>query len=121
MDTQQTEVTDMFGAKVSADLVICPECQNDGFHLFVIGTNHNHLQCSACGKSFCQGGCAELFVPEGWTREQTLSAQRCCARHEVSYNWRDWTNYGDYIGLMFFKGTSHALFIGIEKDGYTHT
>jgi len=73
MDFLDTTVTDNSGHVVPAKVILCPTCGGDQFHLFVIGTGHNHLQCAnpACNESFCQGGCespdAPLFDGETWS------------------------------------------------------
>jgi hypothetical protein len=58
-----------------------------------------------------------VFIPEGWTVEQTKSAIRVSQNQNVPFDWHKWKNFGDYIGLTFPGG----MFIGIEKDGYAHT
>jgi len=112
-------VTDKFGEVLPAELIICPECGGDRFNLYVLGASHDHLQCCLCGRSFCQGGCDELVVPEGWTRAQTLAVQRTCARFKIPYRPSEWNQYdnGQYLG----RPNTCGMFVGIEKDGYTHT
>lgn len=56
MNTSPITVTDGKGGKKPALLVTCPECGEDLFNILVID-GHNHLQCSECNTSFCQGGC----------------------------------------------------------------
>jgi|SRR6516165_4817944 hypothetical protein len=61
------------------------------------------------------------FIPEGWTKEQTQSAIRVCKNYGEPFSHTLWTNYGEYIGKGFHKGTPDYIFIGIEKDGYAHS
>jgi hypothetical protein len=42
------------GSMVIAETIICEECDGDTFHIFII-KGHNHLQCVACGVTFCGG------------------------------------------------------------------
>lgn len=57
MNTRRDVVTDKDGKKHSADIVVC-KCGNETFHLFVIAEKHQHVQCTSCGVSFCDGSCA---------------------------------------------------------------
>jgi hypothetical protein len=119
METKDVKVTDKFGEEIPAELIICPECRGEEFNIYTIGANHNHLQCTACGRSFCQGGCDEVFIPKGWTRAQALAAQRLCARYQIPFRHSEWLQFdnGSYIG----RPNTCGMFVGIEKDGYTHT
>lgn len=61
MNLKPTEVTDPEGNPVEAYIATCPEnvCNNDTFRIFVIH-GQNHLMCTKCNTSFCQGGnCSE--------------------------------------------------------------
>jgi hypothetical protein len=61
MTTKEVSVVDNRGIMVTALLMICDNCGGESFHIFVVPTpetkGHNHLQCTGCGESFCQGGC----------------------------------------------------------------
>jgi formate dehydrogenase maturation protein FdhE len=56
------EARDGSGEKTEALLAICPECEGESFSIIVIN-GHNHLQCSLCETTFCQGGgqCGDVF------------------------------------------------------------
>lgn len=45
------------GLKVMGQLCICP-CDCDTFIIYMIGT-HQHIQCTACDASYCDGKCKE--------------------------------------------------------------
>lgn len=57
MKTKPVTVTDMHGNDVPATLLLCSECSNGTFAIFVIGESHQHLQCLQCEESFCDGSC----------------------------------------------------------------
>lgn len=45
---------------VEGDLVVCPECSGEAFHVYRIGARgHLHLQCVICDVSYCDGSCSE--------------------------------------------------------------
>ena len=56
MDTEPITVQDNKGNSVLAFKATCPDCGNDQFMILIIN-GHNHLQCTDCNVSFCQGGC----------------------------------------------------------------
>jgi hypothetical protein len=60
MNVKQVTVTDFTGKEVPAELIICPECGGEAFHLYVIADKHNHMQCTSCDRCFCQGGCEKV-------------------------------------------------------------
>ena len=41
---------------VPAQMAICDQCNGNTFLNLVIN-GHNHLECTSCGTSYCQGGC----------------------------------------------------------------
>lgn len=60
-------------------------------------------------------------VPEWMTPDQAESVERLFARSSDGSNtlvefFARVENYGDYCGLLWC-----GMFIGIEKDGYTHS
>jgi hypothetical protein len=57
MNTRKATIRDgINGQMVSAELLLCPECDNDTFILYSPeGVNHLHLQCVVCATSFCDG------------------------------------------------------------------
>jgi transposase-like protein len=57
METRDTVVTDQAGMAVLAKVVACPKCGNDAFNIFIVGEKHQHLQCTKCQESFCDGSC----------------------------------------------------------------
>jgi hypothetical protein len=60
MKTRKAMIRDgINGALVSADLLICPECEGDTFFMyFPSKIGHVHMQCVTCSTSFCDG-CTE--------------------------------------------------------------
>lgn len=47
------------GEKVSARLLICPDCTGEPFLVYIpAGMDHAHFQCVNCGTTFCDG-CTE--------------------------------------------------------------
>lgn len=57
MKTEVTAVTDKTGKLVPALLIRCPSCESSLFTIFIIGKNHQHLQCDYCSESFCDESC----------------------------------------------------------------
>ena len=57
MTTLQVRIESNRGP-VIGQKAICDYCSNDEFFILII-FGHNHLQCTSCGRSFCQmgGGC----------------------------------------------------------------
>lgn len=45
------------GGTVRAEVIICPKCKSDTFHVYVLEGGHNHLQCTECDESYCDGKC----------------------------------------------------------------
>lgn len=41
---------------IPAQMVVCEQCSQSTFRIFVIN-GHNHLECTTCGTSYCQGDC----------------------------------------------------------------
>lgn len=41
--------------EVPGQVIVCDQCDNDAFAIFFV-EEHNHLQCTACGTSYCQSG-----------------------------------------------------------------
>jgi len=58
MNTKDVSVTDIGGRTVPALLIVCPKCSNSTFQIFAIG-KHQHLQCTQCDESFCDGSCSK--------------------------------------------------------------
>jgi hypothetical protein len=54
MKTRLDFVTNDIGGMIMAEVIICAECDNDSFHIFNV-KGHSHLQCVACGETFCGG------------------------------------------------------------------
>lgn len=46
------------GAEVKAHVILCPECGSDSFHFFVLEGGHDHMQCTKCDETYCDGSCA---------------------------------------------------------------
>lgn len=46
------------GEKVPAKLCTCPNCQGEEWIVYLV-RDHPHLQCVACGETFCQGDCRQ--------------------------------------------------------------
>jgi hypothetical protein len=40
------------GTMVDAQLVICPECEGEGFTIYFLD-EHQHIQCLSCNTTFC--------------------------------------------------------------------
>lgn len=59
--TKRIEITEgVTGRKLPATLAACPECDGDLWLMyFPEDVDHCHFQCSTCGASFCDGGCAK--------------------------------------------------------------
>ncbi len=54
MKTREIEVVSRSdGDKVPATLLLCGECSGEEFLVYVID-DHPHLQCVACGETYCQ-------------------------------------------------------------------
>lgn len=60
MKFKEVNVSDLRGLRVAGRLIVCDACESETFHVFVI-SEHSHLQCTGCGKSFCDGKCADLL------------------------------------------------------------
>lgn len=45
------------GMKVTAQLTVCPECNETEFLVIIIGKDHVHLQCVHCDEMFCDNSC----------------------------------------------------------------
>ena len=58
MKTEHSNVTDLAGRVVPADVVVCERCSGMAFFCFMIRGQHQHIQCIACGESYCDGTCA---------------------------------------------------------------
>jgi hypothetical protein len=56
-------VTDRFGVQRIATLMTCEDCGAAEFLIYqIMGQSHHHLQCVACGTSYCLGG--ECHLPD---------------------------------------------------------
>lgn len=48
------------GPGVEAPLLLCEQCENDSFYIFLVHVSnlehHPHLECTNCGLTFCQVG-----------------------------------------------------------------
>ena len=64
METRAATVTDQRGIVVEADVIICPTCGNDTFHIYLVKGRHQHLQCVSCADSFCDGSCGSIAPDE---------------------------------------------------------
>lgn len=51
------EVVDRDGGRHLARVYVCAGCDSEHFHIFLIDGRHQHIQCSACGVSYCDGTC----------------------------------------------------------------
>lgn len=51
------EVFDGTGGKHLAQVYVCDACEGETFHIFLVHGKHQHLQCVACGVSYCDGTC----------------------------------------------------------------
>lgn len=60
----------------------------------------------------------EQYPPTDWTPAQWASAMRICQRYQVPFNPNEWSI--DYL-CGYVGKTFSGMFIGIEKDGYSHT
>jgi tRNA(Ile2) C34 agmatinyltransferase TiaS len=56
MELVSCQAKDAAGHVVAAHKAVCPDCKGDKFMILVFN-GHNHLQCTKCNTSFCQGGC----------------------------------------------------------------
>jgi hypothetical protein len=56
MELVRCSVMNLEGQMKPAHKAVCPDCKNDSFMILVI-KGHNHLECTKCKTSFCQGGC----------------------------------------------------------------
>lgn len=62
--TRRVTVTaqDGTGDAADADILLCGKCDSDGpFYVYLVlvhGGKHQHLQCSVCQQSYCDGGCS---------------------------------------------------------------
>ena len=56
MNLQPITVSDNKGGHTNAHKAVCPKCSFDAFMILIIN-GHNHLQCTQCMESYCQGGC----------------------------------------------------------------
>lgn len=65
MKTREVSVTDALGTTCPATLTVCMRCDSDAFHIYSIGEHHTHLQCAACGASYCQQSalCVTVVAP----------------------------------------------------------
>lgn len=60
MRQRPAHVTDKDGNQLPAMAIVCAECGNDAFCIFIVKrptSDHQHLQCTECGVSFCDGTC----------------------------------------------------------------
>ena len=62
MKTVRTTVTAEDGTRAYADLIVCPNCQESKFIIFMIG-KHQHLQCAHCDQTYCDGSCSRTKTP----------------------------------------------------------
>lgn len=56
MNLIDIKVTDKYQKVTPAQMVACEQCHQSTFRILVIN-GHNHLECTTCGESYCQGGC----------------------------------------------------------------
>jgi transposase-like protein len=55
------------GQANGADLLLCPECEAETFHVYKVqGLDHPHFECALCGNTFCNlcDDDAQLTTPE---------------------------------------------------------
>jgi len=46
------------GHKLPAMLITCGHCGNDAWFIYSVGEHeHQHLQCTRCNMTFCDGSC----------------------------------------------------------------
>jgi hypothetical protein len=74
MDTVKVLIADKHGNEREALMLTCPLCGYSSFHAFVVGASHNHLQCTHCTASFCQGGCGDTPTMARIPRKAVLTA-----------------------------------------------
>jgi ribosomal protein S27AE len=70
-------VRDRLGGRTAAALVVCPECGEQAWYVYVVepeGGQHLHYQCAGCGASLCDGSCG---VPEGRVTPATYTCPKC--------------------------------------------
>lgn len=56
-ESQFAEVIANDGSRHLARVYVCKDCGNDKFHIFVVGGVHQHVQCTQCNTSYCDGTC----------------------------------------------------------------
>jgi uncharacterized paraquat-inducible protein A len=61
------------GPAKPAELVLCSDCGGDAFQILVID-GHQHVQCTSCGTSYCDGKCDAPGVPSLIERRFTTTA-----------------------------------------------
>ena len=60
MKTKDVKVISMVdGKELPAKLLVCQECNNETFRIFVVNGRHNHMQCEKCEVSYCNQKCGE--------------------------------------------------------------
>ena len=63
MKVKNVKVIDNKGDIHPAQLIVCPDCGGDSFHIMDIH-DHNHLQCTKCDSAFCAwGGMCAVQTP----------------------------------------------------------
>jgi hypothetical protein len=56
----------------NAELIICDKCGCETFVIFVLRGSHQHIQCSACHNTYCNGQCALLSPEEAFAPSTPL-------------------------------------------------
>lgn len=67
MKSREITVTarDGSGIEEQADLIVCEVCDGEDWHLYQLkraAGGHPHIQCTACGTTFCCGNCDQGAV-----------------------------------------------------------
>ena len=54
------EVVDKDGGRHLARVYVCANCGHNAFQIFLINGRHQHVQCTECGVSYCDGSCGGI-------------------------------------------------------------
>jgi hypothetical protein len=114
MKTEPVDVVDLAGATRVADMIVCEHCAGKTFFLFqvrhMVG-EHIHLQCAACGVSYCDGACAtDAGEPE---READPGSNDANCAHEWVHTG---TNYGGDDERFHGDGRVYCSKCGADGD-----
>ena len=66
MKLEWTTVTDKYGREENAQVILCADCGEGVWHLFLVdGDDHAHLQCVSCDAIYCEGQtCRDPHTPQ---------------------------------------------------------